>query len=255
MALVQRRCALGDKTRNLEAMASAMDTVNADLYVFCEMGLTGYMVRDGVVRLAEPKNGNVVRDLIRMADHRGAHMIVGLATVDLEAGGRLYNSSVLIGGGGALFYDKIHLANFGPFEEGLYFTPGRNPVVAKVGGVGIGLGICYDAFFPSLARDCAQEGADIMVYISASPFTSRASFERVLPARAVENACYVAYVNNVGSQLNQVFFGGSRAIDPMGADVARLPLFEEGVATFDIDREFIAQSRRGRPTLRDEVIT
>src|SRR5207249_2628055 len=85
----------------------------------------------------------------------------------------------------------------------------------------IGLLICYDAFFPELSKAYALQGADLLAIISASPATSKPLFDRILPARAIENALPVLYANLVGTELNIVFQGGTQAIGPRGEDLGK----------------------------------
>jgi len=251
-ALVQRRCRLGDKQRNLEAMARAIMSVEADLYVFPELFLTGYMVRDEAHRLAEALDGPSVDAVRMMAAERGACILFGMARRDGNVDGILRNSAVLVRpDGGADAYDKSRPANFGPFEEGLYFGGGSPVKPFNVNGTKIGVEICYDLFFPEISAAYAREGADVIVTLSASPITSRAMFEAIAPARAIETTAYVVYVNQVGSQLNQVFFGGGMCYGPRGDRVAKLRYFQEDTAVVDVLPEEVRAARRLRPTIRD----
>ena len=146
-------------------------------------------------------------------------------------------------------YDKVNLATFGPFEEGLYFSAGTARRTMDVEGHRIGVVICYDLFFPQLSMDYALGGAEAIVCISASPFTSREYFETLLPARAIETTAYVAYQNQVGTQLNEVFFGGGEARGPRGELLAKNRYFEEDLNTFELTSEIVASARRGgRPS-------
>jgi len=120
-----------------------------------------------------------------------------------------------------------------------------------VEGHRIGVVICYDLFFPQLSMDYAMDGAEAIICISASPFTSREYFEKLLPARAIETTAYVAYQNQVGTQLNEVFFGGGEARGPKGELLAKNRYFEEGLSTFELSADVVAAARRGRPTVRD----
>ncbi len=118
-------------------------------------------------------------------------------------------------------------------------------------GVGFGACICYDLFHSEMARAYALGGAEVLVCLSASPYTSREAFERIVPARAVENTIYSIYVNQVGTQLNQVFFGGSQAYGPRGDQLAKCHYFQEDIRTIEIDRNELDLARRMRPTVRD----
>jgi predicted amidohydrolase len=102
-----------------------------------------------------------------------------------------------------------------------------------------------------MARAYALSGAEVLVCLSASPYTSRESFEKIIPARAVENTLYSIYVNQVGTQLNQVFFGGSQAYGPRGDQLAKCHYFQDDIRVIEIDRTELNLARRMRPTIRD----
>ncbi len=251
IALVQSRCALGDKLGNIKSMKKALAAVDADLFVFCELYLTGYMVRDQVHRLAERLDGGSVSKISDLAEEHGCGILFGMAKEDDELPGVIKNSAVLVSEEGVQSYDKVHPATFGPFEEGLYFAKGDAPTIMEYRGVVFGTCICYDLFHSEMARAYALGGAEVLVCLSASPYTSRDSFERIVPARAVENTVYSIYVNQVGTQLNQVFFGGSQAYGPRGDQLAKCRYFQDDIRMIEIDRNELDLARRMRPTVRD----
>jgi predicted amidohydrolase len=158
---------------------------------------------------------------------------------------------VATGHGNLFRYDKMYLPNFGPFEERVFFANGRSAVVAPGMHVRIGLTVCYDIFFPELAKLESLMGAQILVNLSASPTTSRPSFDKVLPARAVENGVFVAFTNAVGVHGSLVFSGGSRVLDPRGDTLAIAADLREDIVETDIDLHDIALARRFRPLARD----
>ncbi len=249
--LAQLAPALGDKEKNLRKLATAVEGSEADLVLAGELFLTGYMARDAFVRLAEPLDGPAVKAVRSIAEDHGAHIVFGMA--EREAGTRkLFNSSVLVAPDGRVFaYRKIYPANFGPFEEGLYFGRGDALTLADTKLGKIGLLICYDTFFPELAKAYALRGADLLAIISASPATSKPFFDRILPARAIENALPVLYANLVGTELNVVFQGGTQAIGPRGEDLGKAKDFAEDRVTAEIDLRDVRTARTFRPTLRD----
>ena len=126
-ALCQTPCALGDKQENLSRMERLLSQQDADLYIFPELFLTGYMVRDDVHRLAEAIDGPSVAAVHRMAAEIGASILFGMAAWDENVPGLLRNSAVMVSPDGRTQrYDKVNLANFGPFEEGFYFGAGNS---------------------------------------------------------------------------------------------------------------------------------
>jgi predicted amidohydrolase len=252
IALAQARCALSDKERNLIKMEEIITGNEADLFVFSELYLTGYMVRDRVFQLAEPTDGESIGRIERLAEEHGCGIMFGMARWDDELPGVLRNSAVMVSPDeGVQIYDKLHPATFGPFEEGLYFGKGKEPNLFSLDGHKIGACICYDLFHSEIGRAYALAGAEALICISASPYTSREYFERLVPARAIENTLYTIYVNQVGAQLNLVFFGGSEAYGPRGNRLCKCRYFEEDVQIIETDIQSLHLARRNRPTVRD----
>lgn len=250
-ALVQVDPTVGDKAGNLKKMARYVRGNPAQLYLFGELYLSGYMARDLFPKLAEPLEGPSVKEVSKIAQEANAHIIFGMPEQDAESGLR-YNSSVFVfPDGDAIAYRKLYPANFGPFEELQYFRRGNELKVVRSDLGKIGLLICYDAFFPEVPKGLALQGAEILACISAAPATSKPFFDKVIPARAIENTCFFLYANLVGTELNMVFEGGTQAMGPRGEDLGRVPSFEEGVATFAVDPKDVVAARRFRPTLRD----
>ena len=96
-----------------------------------------------------------------------------------------------------------------------------------------------------------MQGADIIICISASPSSTRQYFERMFPARAIENTTFFIYANLTGTQEDLVFWGGSQAFDPLGNQIIKLPYFKEAIETFEIDLNILKTVRANRPVLRD----
>jgi len=145
----------------------------------------------------------------------------------------------------------MYLPTFGPFEERVFFASGKDVVVAHGLHAKLGLTICYDMFFPELARLETLLGAQMLVNISAAPTTSRPFFRRVMPGRAVENSVFVAYSNMVGVHGSLVFGGGSVLLSPRGEEIVRAKDLEEDIVEAEIDLGDVEIARRLRPTIRD----
>lgn len=250
-ALAQLESVVGDTAKNLRKLEKAVAKSEADLVLAGELFLTGYMARDAFARLAEPLDGPAVDAVRKVAAEHSAHIVFGMP--EREPGTRrLFNASVLVTPDGrAVAYRKVYPANFGPFEEGLYFGRGDSLALVDTKLGKIGLLICYDTFFPELAKAYALQGADLLAIISASPATSKPFFDRILPARAIENALPVLYANLVGTELNVVFQGGTQAIGPRGEDLGKAKDFVEDTVVADFDLRDVKTARAFRPTLRD----
>ncbi|MGC8645651.1 MAG: carbon-nitrogen hydrolase family protein [Thermoplasmata archaeon] len=210
-----------------------------DIAIFPELFYSGYLHRDNLnLRVLDSDFIN------QLTGGLGDRMIVFGAPVKDRF---LYNSAVAVKGKEVRMYRKMHLPNFGPFEELRYFKRGTSPMTLNFKGLRIGLQICYDLFF----QDTLERGLDLIINISASPFTSYPYFERTFPARAIENQSYLAYVNVAGLQRNLVFWGGSRVLDPDGRQIFSLGKFEEASGSVTIDNETLQLARRKRKVLEE----
>lgn len=249
--LAQLQPHTGKKAKNLEKMEKSIKKHEADLALFGELFLTGYMARDELRTLAEPIPGPSTKAVQKIAKDHSCHIIFGMPERDIRTK-LLYNDSVLVTPDGIVeYYRKIHPANFGPFDEGIYFGRGREPKLVETKLGKIGLMICFDSFFPELARLLALKGADIIAIISAAPSTSKPMFDKVLPARAVENTLFVLYCNIVGTELNMVFAGGTQAIGPRGNYLGMAKEYKEDHVSVNVNLSDMIPVREVRPTLRD----
>jgi predicted amidohydrolase len=252
VTLAQVTCQLHDKAANLKRMREIVRRAKGDIVVFPEMSLTGYLPRDDLFVLAETVVGPSIKSILRLAKQTKKDIVFGAPMRDTEVPGLVYNSCLCATGNGRLFkYDKMYLPTFGPFEEKVFFTPGKNAVVAEGRHARIGLMICYDMFFPELAKLETLLGAQILVNISAAPTTSRPFFRRVMPGRAVENAIFLAYTNLVGVHGSLVFGGSSVLLGPRGEELARGKDLEQHIVTGRVDLADLDVARRFRPTVRD----
>ena len=252
VTLAQVTCQLHDKEANLKRMRDIVRKAKGNIVVFPEMSLTGYLPRDDLFMLAETVVGPSIKSILRLAKQTKKDIVFGAPMRDEEVPGLVYNSCLCATGNGRLFrYDKMYLPTFGPFEERAFFTPGKKAVVAEGRHAKIGLMVCYDMFFPELAKLETLLGAQILVNISAAPTTSRPFFRRVMPGRAVENAIFLAYTNLVGVHGSLVFGGSSVLLGPRGEELARGKDLEQDIVTGQVDLADIEVARRFRPTVRD----
>jgi len=252
IALVAARPRIADKKANIKVMKNYIKKEKADLYVFGELFLSGYRCRDELRDLAEPIDGNAISEMKKVAKENDSYIIFGMPFKDKKAKGLIKNAAVLIHPNGRVdVYKKWFLPTFGPFEEKIFFDEGEELNVFETKFGKIGILICYDLYFPEIPKALTIQGADLIVCISASPSTTRKYFERLLPARAIENTVFVAYSNLVGTEEDLVFWGGSQLYNPLGELIVKTTLFKEEMVTADIDLNELEQARALRPVLRD----
>lgn len=256
IAVIQSYHKLAVKNYNYELIYDALTKIkDADLLIFPEMFLTGYMLGDKVYELAENVACSEKLNSIRKtAKEYSRAVIFGLPELDTEHRGWIYNSAVCIDTeGNILCYRKWHLANFGPFNDKRYFTAGKElPMFRPLPEVKLGVLICYDIFFPELAKFYALNGCDLIVCISASPTTTRRFFEQVVPARAIETTTFVVYSNLIGVEGELVYWGGSMVVDPRGKILRKGKYYKPDIVSVELDLDTIIKlARIHRPTLRD----
>jgi len=252
VALVTMRPKVADKKANLEIMKKHVEKIKADLYIFGELSICGYHVKDELRDIAETVDGPAIKYMKNVAKKNNCYIVFGMPTEDSDVKGLIYNSSILVHPNGkADVYNKWFLPTVGPFEEKIFFDEGEKLKICDTKYGKIGLIVCYDIFFPELCRAYTLLGADIIICISATPTVTRKLFEAIIPARAVENTIFFIYVNLVGTQENLIFWGGSQAYDPLSNLLVKAPYFKESVKVIDIDLKQLKYSRAVRPVLRD----
>ncbi|MGW7439673.1 carbon-nitrogen hydrolase family protein [Streptomyces sp. NPDC054849] len=250
-ALLQSSGVLGDTAENLKALDEAAARAaqsGAGLLVTSEMFLTGYALDlQDIPALAEPADGPSARAIGEISRRHGVAVLYGYPE---RAGDAVFNAAQLIGPDGEALanYRKTHL--FGCFEQDA-FTPGDTPVVqADLGGLRIGIMICYDVEFPENVRAHALAGTDLLLVPTAQMHPFQFVAEQLVPVRAFENQMYIAYVNRTGPEGEFEFVGLSCLASPDGATRTRAGRGEELVFG-EADPELLAASRENNPYLRD----
>jgi predicted amidohydrolase len=222
IAGVQLDCRIGERGHNLIQVKTELRRAAAEgaqVVVFPECILTGYAFdsRDEAWPFAEPIPGPTTEDLAADCRALGVWTLVGM----LEHGphGELFNACALIGPSGWIAtYRKIHLPFLGVDR---FTTPGdRTFAVHDLGGLRLGINICYDCSFPESARTLALLGADLVVLPTNWPPGAVSTVKFVLQTRALENRIYYAAVNRVGEERGFRFIGQSRIIGPDGEILA-----------------------------------
>jgi predicted amidohydrolase len=255
LALAQISCKREDKQLNLEKMKQKTFEAKkqgADLIVFPEMSLTGYVIKDQIYNLAETVPGPSVFAVEKLAKETNMHIIFGMPELSEKTKATLYNTAVLVGPDGFIGkYRKMYLPTHSVFEEKRYFRPGYQAVSFDTSLGKIGLCICYDVFFPEVMRLIRLDGAQLIVCISASPAVRKSYFELLTSARALENTAFLAYVNLAGMEDGLQFWGGSRLVNPNGDVIAKAKYDLEDFVVCEVDYGDLRVAETFVPTLRD----
>ncbi len=255
LALAQISSKRENKKENLgkiEALAVNAKEQAADLVIFPEMSLTGYVVRDQIYELAETIPGPSTKRIEDIAKKTGMHIIFGMPELSEKTKATVFNTAVFVGPEGLIGkYRKMYLPTHSVFEEKRYFRPGYQTASFNTALGNIGLCICYDLFFPEVCRLTRLKGAQLIIAISASPAVRRSYFEILTAARALENTAFLAYVNLVGVEDGLQFWGGSRLVSPTGDILAKAKYDEEDFVTCEVDYSDLRAAEPFIPTLKD----
>jgi len=183
-----------------------------------------------------------------------------------RAGNAHYNTTVMVDGDGRRlgFYRKTHIPDGRGYQEKFYFSPGDTGFKVWETGVGkVGLGICWDQWFPEAARAMALMGAEILLYptaIGSEPpnpgYDSSSHWQNVMRGHAAANIMPLAASNRVGQETapdgrSDVFYGRSFIADHQGEKVAEMNRTEEGVRLATFDLAAIGELRRSWGVFRD----
>ncbi len=199
--------------------------------------------------------GEVSRWYGTLAQKYGIFLHCGSITESAEHQNRPFNTSLLFSPEGELLkkYRKIHLfdvtlPNGKSVSESEETAAGDEPVLAETELCSIGMTICYDLRFPELYRLLALKGADLLV-VSANftAATGCAHWEPLLRARAIENGCYVAAVNQCGDKPLFRAWGHTMLIDPWGTVVGELDGEHPGLLMGTIDPAVLEDTRGKLP--------
>ena len=259
LALAQINLTVGDLEGNVAKVMDYLERgreLGADLIAFPELTITGYPPEDLLLKPSFIQaNVKAMRQVA--AASKGTAVAVGFVDADDD----IYNACALAYDGEVVgVYHKIYLPNYGVFDEERYFKQGRECPVYIVNGVGVGLNICEDIWYPAGPTAMQREaGAHLVVNINASPYhAGKGDFRRKMVAtRASDNELYVAYLNTVGGQDELVFDGDSAIFGPGGDLLAQGPEFEESLVVADLDVEAVFRARlrdpRPRKMRRDQA--
>ena len=255
LALAQISSKRENKEENLlkiEELTVKAKEKYADLVIFPELSLTGYVLHDQIYELAEIIPGPSTKKIEELAKKTGTHIIFGMPELSEKTEATIFNTAVFVGPNGFIGkYRKMYLPTHSVFEEKRYFRPGYQSAAFNTPVGTVGLFICYDIFFPEVCRLTRLKGAELMVCISASPAVRRNYFEILTAARALENTAFLAYVNLVGVEDGLQFWGGSRLLSPTGDLIAKAKYDEEDLVLCEVDYSDIRPAETFIPTLRD----
>jgi predicted amidohydrolase len=262
VALAQLEPHLGNLPKNLalhEAEIERARRAGAQLVLFPELSLTGYFLKDQTAEVALPLEAP---ELARLAELSRA-LTIGVGFVERARDGRCYNSVAYFEDGALLgVHRKVHLVTYGMFEEARDLAAGETfrPIESKLGR--LGPLVCEDAWHLGGAWLYFLDDVDALVVHSSGPgrgvtdpgggLASQHVWNTLLDSLALWSRTWVLFVNRVGVEDGVTFAGGSRVVDPEGAEAAALPLLEPGQLVQRLDAGLLRRARLATPLRRDE---
>ncbi len=254
---------VGDVKANLQKHLDTIQQASqqgVELIVFPELSMTGYQVQDLVPEVAiRPTADDPTFNAMLQASHQ-MDIVFGFVHQDVRQ--RFYTAAAYLSKGECLhIHHKIYLPTYAMFDEGRYFDQGENARAFNTRFGRVGMLICEDFWHMSPAYLLWQDGADILIFHSASPSRGLDAGDRLSGSRWVElvNQAYgsmftnyVIHCNRVGFEDGKNFWGGSSIVDPDGEFVVHAPYFDEALVVQEIDLNQLHRTRSRLPLLRDE---
>jgi predicted amidohydrolase len=258
VGLAQMDCKLGDLRANLERVRGFISEAKerkVELLVFPELSLTGYSIKSLVSEVAIRVDNSLIEDLKK--ESREISLVIGFVEESREH--NFYNSALYLEKGRIKhLHRKVYLPNYGVWEEGKYLTSGERIRAFLTLYEPMTILICEDAWHPILPYISALDGASIFIHTAASfekdlgQFSVRSTWEGLNILYAQLFSGYVIFVNRVGSEEGNKFWGESSIIDPAGKEVVKADYYGEQLVVGTVDREKIRRHRSALPLFRHE---
>jgi NAD+ synthase (glutamine-hydrolysing) len=263
LAMAQISTHLGDVQSNLEKHLSLIDDARnrgADLIMFPELSLTGYVLQDLTPTVAARASSDDATFRPLLSASRDIDIMAGFVEADQRH--RFFIASAYLSRGEVVHvHRKVYLPTYGLFDEGRFFAWGDHVRAFDTRFGRFGMLLCEDFWHASPPYLLWLDGADLMLFASASPGRGLHTDEQLESARWVEQVnqayaslftVFVAHTNRVGSEDGLSFWGGATVFDPNGQAVARGPFHEEAMTMVELDFGQLHRTRTRLPLLRDE---
>lgn len=264
VGLAQVKPRLGDLDGNIAMHLRVIEEARAkgvELLIFPELSLTGYYVKDLVTEVARPADCGELRALSEAA----GPMDVTVGFVEIDRRATYYIAAAYLSEGQVRHvHRKVYLPAYGIFDDHRFFSPGQTARAFETRFGRAAICICEDYWHVSLPYLLWIDGADLFIFIAASPgrglddqFSNFGSEQVVRGLAATYATTFVSPIllcNRVGWEDGINFWGGSVIVDAGGTVVAHAPVLEEALLIYDFDLNTTRRHRAGSPFVGDENI-
>jgi omega-amidase len=252
VSLIQTALHWEDKRQNLQMLEEKITGIKerTEVIILPEMFSTGFSMKPEL--LAETMEGESMAWMKHVSAGKRA-IVTG--SLIIQDGDHYFNRLIWMQPDGKYgYYDKRHL--FAYAHEDQHYSGGNKRFIASVKGWRVNLLVCYDLRFPVWSRhNFAATGGnpeyDLLIYVANWPDRRNYAWKTLLQARAIENQCFVAGVNRVGNDGNNIYHSGdSSVINPMG-EVLYTKEHEEDIHTITLHKQEVEDTRTKLPFWKD----
>lgn len=265
VAAIQLALGSEDQSVNIDATSELVEKAarkGADIILPPELFSGPYFCKmedESLFSLARPTQEHASVKAMRKLARK---LAVAIPTSYFERDGHhYYNALAMIDSDGEIIgnYRKSHIPDGPGYQEKFYFRPGNEGFqVWEVCGAKIGVGICWDQWYPESARVMALKGAELLFFptaIGSEPYdtaldTSR-MWRRAMQGHAVSNCIPIIAANRIGDEQGQTFYGQSFISNEWGDLVCEFSDNEEGILVAELDLDKASKHRAGMGFFRD----
>ncbi|MDZ4757816.1 MAG: amidohydrolase [Bacteroidota bacterium] len=246
LTLIQYDIVWENKQQNFEKLNQIIYNITeqTDLILLPEMFQTGFSMNSPA--LAESMDDKTIKWMHEKAKEKDCYIAGSFICSDE---GNYYNRFIVISPqGDSKYYNKRH--SFGLGKENENYTAGSERITFQIKGFKICPMVCYDLRFPVWSRN--NVGYDILLYVANWPTRRSFAWKQLLIGRAIENQCFVAAVNRIGVDGNNIDHSGDSAVlNPDGSYIWQAKTNTQQVKKVELNLDYLAQFRNDFPFLKD----
>ncbi|MBU0632296.1 nitrilase [bacterium] len=222
---------------NLAFVLNESLTCKSDVIVFCELALNGYLLQDKLL-----EDAFLIDELQPLCDaSKDIDIVVGGA---LKIEDEYFNCAFYFSKGELLnIHKKVHLPNYGMFEEARYFDSGKEFDSFATTYGEVAMLVCEDLWHPDTVKELFYKKPKIVYVLAASPARGfkddsleiEEQWYVLITSLALHCGTKVVFVNRVGFEDGLGFWGGSCILDSNAKILQKLPLFDEKIETIKVE--------------------